>query len=161
VPISSARSISVSNIIKSYEELLQAAVQTKGHVEPYLQQLAQYDSSEIEELRTARRLSESIAINALQTGMMKGTSAEDIRAKIRPFIDPEVTLAHGRRLGLDVARKCGLAVGELPLHSETWLLLWELYIRADWYVTNQCSKLVQTKLHCVEMPVVTAEEGGE
>jgi ClpP class serine protease len=33
------RLIPVYDIIKSYEELLEAAVQTKGHVEPYLQLL--------------------------------------------------------------------------------------------------------------------------
>jgi hypothetical protein len=150
--------LSVYNITKSYQELLRAAVETTGHVDPYLQQLARYDASEIEELRTAQQLSESIAIGALQTGMMQGTSAEEIRAKIRPFIDPEVTLAHGRRIGLDLAQRCGLTVGEIPLQSETWLLVWELYVRTDWYVTNQASKLVQTKNHSVEMPFVTGEE---
>jgi hypothetical protein len=149
------------NIIRSYEELLRAAVHTTGNIEPYLQQLEEYDPSEVEELRRAQQLSESIAINALQTGMMKGTPAEEIRAKIRPFIDPELTLAHGRRIGLDLAQKCGLTVSEVPLQSETWRLVWELYVRADWYVTNQCSKLVQTRNHCVEMPLVTPEEGTE
>jgi hypothetical protein len=153
--------LSVYNITKSYEELLRAAAETTGNVDPYLQQLARYDASEIEELRTAQQLAESIAIGALQTGMMKGMSAEEIRAKIRPFIDPEVTLAHGRRIGLDMAQQCGLSVGEIPLQSETWLLLWELYVRTDWYVTNQASKLVQTRSHSVEMPFVTGEEGAE
>jgi hypothetical protein len=153
--------LSVYNITKSYEALLRAAVETTGNVEPYLQQLARYDASEVEDLRAAQQLSESIAINALQTGMMRGASAEEIRTKIRPFIDPEVTLAHGRRIGIDLARRCGLTVSEIPLQGDAWPLVWELYIRTDWYVTNQCSKLVQTKDNCVEMPSVSGEEGAE
>ncbi len=153
--------LSVHTITKSYEELLRASVETKGHVEPYLQQLARYDPSEVEELRRAQQLAESIAISALQTGMIKEMSAEEIRTKIRPFIDPEVTLAHGRRIGFDLARRCGLTVGEFALQSDVWTLVWELYVRTDWYVTNQCSKLVQTRNHCVEAPFVSTEEGGE
>jgi hypothetical protein len=141
------RLLSASTIVKSYDELLEAAAHTKGHLEPYLQQLSHYDASEIDDLRTAQRLSESIAVTALQTGMMKGISPDEIRRKIRPFLDPQLTLAHGRRIGLDVAQQCGLSVAEVPLGSEAWSLVWELYIRTDWCVTNQCSKLVLRNLN--------------
>jgi ClpP class serine protease len=40
---------SAYNIIKSYEELFGEAVNTKGHIEPYLQQLKNYDRKLIEE----------------------------------------------------------------------------------------------------------------
>jgi hypothetical protein len=153
--------MSAYNITKTYEELLEAAVHTKGHVEPYIQQLAHYDASEIKDLQMSQRLSQSIIIGALQTGMMRDAPAEEIRAKIRPFIEPEVTLAHGRRIGIDVARQCGLTVEEIPLHSLAWSLVWELYIRVDWYVTNWCSKLIETKEYSVEAPSVSGNEGNK
>lgn len=124
----------------------------------YLDQLSRWEACDINDLRNAQKLSESIAITALRTGMMAKTSTDEIRHKIQPFIDPEQILAHGRRIGLEVAQQCGLVVGEIALDSALWSLVWELYVRADWYVTNQCSKLVQTKDHCVEKPFLNGEE---
>ena len=147
------RITSAYSIIKSYEELLQTAVQTSGHIEPYLQQLSVYDPSEIKDLRTLLELSASIAVTALQTGMLNGHDEDSLRGKIKPFLDPEVTRSHGRMINLDAVQNCGLAIQEIPLQSEVWSLLWELYIRADWYVTNRCSKLVQTTKHQFEVPL--------
>jgi hypothetical protein len=78
-------------------------------------------------------------------GLETSTPAEAIWQKIRPFIDPALSLGHGRWIGVEAAQQCGLVVGEIPLDSDTWRLVWELYVRAAWCVVNQASKLAQTQ----------------
>lgn len=138
------------NIVTSYEQLLGDAVATQGNVEPYLQQLQRYDASEIMDIQLSQALALSIAERALQSGMMQGMSAPDIRAKIETFTDPTQTSSHGRMIGLEAAKNCGLNVEEIAFNSEEWSLLWELYVRADYYVTGKASKLIETKDHHFE-----------
>lgn len=139
--------ISAHNIITSYEELLKKAVATKGNLEPYLQQLGRHDASQIQNLKASQKLAEDIAITALKTGMMKGQSVAAIKKKIMPFTDPTITSSHGRRIGKDRVGQCAIAVENIPLDSELWQLLWELYVRTDWYVTYRMSKVVETRQH--------------
>ncbi|GAH99728.1 unnamed protein product, partial [marine sediment metagenome] len=80
---------SVYNIIKSYEELFSSAVKEKGNLQPYLQQLSNYDAREIAEFRSALSLSEDIAVKALKTGMLSGLSEKEIKKKIKDFLTPE------------------------------------------------------------------------
>jgi ClpP class serine protease len=63
---------SVYNVVESYRDLFSRAVNEKGNLQPYLQQLANYDEREIKELKAALSLSEDIAIRTLASGMMKG-----------------------------------------------------------------------------------------
>lgn len=149
------RVTSAHSIITSYEELLQQAVYTtQGNIDPYLQQLARYDATEIKDLRTAQQLAVSIAVDALQKSMMQGMSEAEVRDRIKPFIDPSITSSHGRRISLETARDSGLRTEEISLREKRWNLLWELFIRADYYVTIKASKVVETKEHHFETPRV-------
>ncbi len=56
---------SVYNIVKSYDDLFSRAVKEQGNLQPYLQQLANYDEREIKEFRAALSLSEDIAFGHL------------------------------------------------------------------------------------------------
>lgn len=138
---------SAHSIIASYEELLEKAVDTKGNLHPYLQQLGNFDPSDIMDLRASQELSESIAVNALSSGMLAGQTDDEIRQKIKVFTDPNLTSSHGRRIGIDKALECGLSVEEIPLRSPLWELLWEFYVRADNYTSTDASKLVESKEH--------------
>ena len=80
---------SVYNIVKSYDNLFKKAVKEKGNLQPYLQQLANYDARVIEEYRSALSLSEDIAIKALKTGMLSGLSETQIKKKINILLTPE------------------------------------------------------------------------
>ena len=154
------RGVSAHSIVASYEDLLRQAVKTKGNIEPYLQQLMRYDAAEVKRLRVSQRLSESIAITALQTGMLKDKSEQEIRGCIKPFIDPEVTSAHGRRIGIVTAGGCGLSIGTIALDSTLWATLWELYVRTDYLVSTSMrfSKVVETKDHHFHAGAVKGEE---
>jgi ClpP class serine protease len=50
--------VAAHHVIKTYDNLMKAAVDLQqGHIEPYLQQLAQFNSTQIEMLRSATKLS--------------------------------------------------------------------------------------------------------
>ena len=104
------RRFSVFNIVESYEDLFRRAVKEKGNLEPYLQQLENYDEREIKELRSALALSDDIAVRALASGMMKGTDEAEIKQKIATFLSPQRTKVHGRAIYRDEARQCGLNI---------------------------------------------------
>ena len=78
------------------EDLFKKAVKEKGNLQPYLQQLSNYDAREIEEFRKNLSLSEDIAVKALKTGMLSNLSEKQIRRKIKDFLSPEKVKTHGR-----------------------------------------------------------------
>jgi ClpP class serine protease len=64
---------SAYNVIRSYESLFRRAVKASGNLQPYLQQLQNYDEREIEELRSAMALSQDISERVLGSGMLNHT----------------------------------------------------------------------------------------
>ena len=149
------RLVSAHNIIKSYEELLENAINTKGNLEPYLQQLQRYDAAEIVHYKTLQALTKDIATRALSTGMLKAIPSDEIERKIEVFLDPERTSSHGRPINIEAAVRSGLNVEEIKLTDEIWPLVWELYIRADWCMADRCSKLVETRDHSFRTPRIS------
>jgi hypothetical protein len=132
-------------IIESYEALLNRAQNTKGKIEPFLQQLERFDARDIRWVKSAQQLSDSIAVRALQTGAMKGKSQKTIRTRIKPFLNPQFTKVHGRPIYSEVAEKCGLPVSLYEIQSEFWRTIWELYIRLNGVVSGQCAKIVESR----------------
>ena len=141
------------NLIKSYEELFEKALKEKGNLEPYLQQLENYDAREIEEFRAALLLSEDIAIKALKTGMMSRKSKEDIKAKIGVFLTPKDVKTHGRAIYAQEAEKCGLNVDIMDLRGNFWRGVYELYYRLNNYVSN--NDIVKC-IECKTISVITS-----
>lgn len=149
---------SVFNIIKSYEDLFKRATKEKGNLEPYLQQLARYDSRVIEEMKAALSLSEDIAIKYLGSGMMKGLRNNKIKEKIRIFLTPERTKAHGRPIYRDEAKRCGLKIEAKNVDEKIWQLIYELYLRTDFFVSGRASKTIETKNNAF---FAAAPQGGQ
>jgi len=145
------RWISAEEYVRSYQNLVDAASDGKAkRIEPFLQQLARYDARSIESLRSAQALSKAISVRLLQSGMMAGQSEADIEKKIQVFVSQEMTSAHGRMITHGEAKACGLNVELLDLHSVRWNLLWELYVRSDWVVTNgEVKKLFESRVSAV------------
>lgn len=137
--------LSIHSILTSYKDLFAKAVDCKGRLEPYLQQLNRYDSRDIEEFKRANELSETIAIKYLKNGMMQSKTEEDIKKKISPFLSPETTKSHGRPIFMNEAKNCGLKITTIDLHSLLWQLIWELYLRTDHVLKTQCFKVVESK----------------
>jgi ClpP class serine protease len=127
--------VAAHHVIKTYDKLMADAVALQqGHIEPYLQQLAQFNATQIEMFRSATRLSEHIAITSLAKGMLKGTAEKEIKARIKCFTDPEITLSHGRALNIEHLANSGLKVEEIDLRSELWLAVRDLYVRSKFVV---------------------------
>lgn len=127
---------SVYNLVKSYRDLFSKAVKEKGNLQPYLQQLANYDEREIKEFEAELALSADMAIKILKSGMFSTMGPAQIKRKIHLFITPEEVKVHGRPIYAQEAKNCGLNVDMLDLRSEQWLLIRELYVRLDDLVSH-------------------------
>ena len=138
---------SVYNVITSYEDLFKKAVKEKGNLQPYLQQLAIYDAREIAEMRAQQALSEDISARVLASGMMAGTDEKAILKKIKTFLTPERTKAHGRPIYPDEAKECGLAVDKTDPRASHWECVYNLYIRTNHFVQTVSSKCIESEDH--------------
>ncbi len=138
---------SVYNIVESYNDLFSRAVNEKGNLQPYLQQLANYDEREIKELQAALSLSEDIAIKTLASGMMGTIPAADIKKKIEIFLTPKRTKTHGRPICRDEALVCGLTIEQKDVKDKFWQLVYELYIRTNNFVSTKVAKCIESTNH--------------
>lgn len=137
---------SAHNIVRSYEKLFEDAVKSTGNLEPYLQQLQHYDSQEVEEFRSAIKLSEDIAIRALKSGMMRGMSQKEIREKIKIFLEPaKRAVVHGRAIHREEAERCDLRVESCDPDSDLWKEVYALHIRSQNFVSAHASKSIEHK----------------
>jgi len=136
---------SVFNLVKSYEDLFDRAVKAKGNLEPFLQQLANYDEREIAEFRAALALSEDIAVRCLTSGMMSGVREDEIKERIRTFLTPERTKIHGRPIYYEEARECGLTVEPKDVADPAWGPIYELYVRTDNFVSTKVAKCIESR----------------
>jgi hypothetical protein len=137
--------ISAEEYVRSYDELMAKAISGKAqHLEALLQQLTRYDARYMEQLRSAQELTKSISVKLLKSGIMSQFSAKAIEKKIKPFLLQKQTRAHGRMITITEGRECGLKIKEIPLRSELWNCLWQLFIRADWVVSSHSRKVLET-----------------
>ena len=137
---------SAHSLVTGYEKLFEAATQANGPIEPYLQQLANYDDREINQFRSAISLAEDIAIKLLGSGMMIDLSREEIVSRIEMFLNPAAgTLAHGRPISPQEAKGCGLVVEDLDVKSKEWQYIYELYARSERFVTAHACKSVESR----------------
>ncbi len=138
---------SAFNIVESYGDLFKRAVAEKNNLQPYLQQLQNYDEREIAELRSALALSQDIATRELASGMMKGSSQSAILKKIKMFLSPEQTKTHGRPIYRDEAAGCGLVIEAVDAASDLWHSVYDLYIRTSNLVQTNVSKCIESSEH--------------
>jgi hypothetical protein len=144
--------ISAHHIVTSYDELFKGAVGEKGNLEPYLQQLGNYNTSVIKAYRSAISLSKSITIQALKSGMMPDKTEDEIGSCMKVFLNPENTQTHGRPIFLKNTKECGLSAEGIDPNSETWMLIYELYIRTNAFVSSIVSKCIESKEHSFAAP---------
>lgn len=135
---------SLWNTVKSYNDLFEKAVKAKGNLQPYLQQLANYDAREIIEFKDAISLSEDIAIKALKSGMLSSKSNSQIKKDIDIFLSPKTTKAHGRPICRDEAKTCGLNIKSVNIKDKLWPVMYELYVRGNNFVSTRVAKCVES-----------------
>jgi len=135
--------VSAHTIIRSYEDTIANAVNCKGRIEPFLQQLQNFDIRIIEHMKNAVELSKDISIKALKSGMMRNLSEQEIENNIEILLNPQRTLSHGRPLYYEDAKAMGLSVAMLP--ETIWKKVWELYMRIDWVVSGTAAKVMENE----------------
>ncbi len=140
------RGFSAYGLVQGYDRLFKEAVVATGHLEPYIQQLANYDDREINYCRSVIALADSIAVKVLSSGMLNGKTDDEIQTAIKVFLDPEAgTLAHGRPIFATEAKGCDLKVEDLDVHKKLWENIYELYARTDFFVSQHACKAVESK----------------
>ncbi len=140
------RQWSAVDLVRGYEELFKEATNTKGKIEPYLQQLQKYDHRDIQKYKRTITLAEDIAVKVLRSGVMTGVSDADIRKNIEVFTSPQAgTFSHGRAIFLKEAKDCGLKIEEVDVDSALWEAVYELYARTDVFVSRNASKAIESK----------------
>ena len=137
--------MSACHVVDSFNNLFQEAVKEKGRLEPYLQQLAKYDASIIAHYKSMIALSKDISIKALSSGMMNKLSESQIEENIKVFLTPETTKAHGRPIFRDIASATGLTIENIDTKDDLGRSIYELYIRAKFFVNSEVSKLIESK----------------
>lgn len=140
-------------VVKSYESLFNRAVRAKGNLQPFIQQLANYDERDIERLKAELNLTNDIAIEALHTGMMSKNNIEEIRELLKPFLVPEKKKTHGRPIFYQEAIECGLVVECEDVHSECWRNIYELYVRLQNFVEGPIVKCIETPNTCLTVNI--------
>ena len=149
---------SLHNIVESYNDLFKKCIKEKGNLQPYLQQLANYDEREIKEFRSAISLSEDIAIRTLASGMMKDLSATVIKRKMEIFLKPKRTKTHSRPIYAKEGSDCGLEIELRDVREPLWELLYELYIRTDNFVSTRAAKCIESREHSFIVPPIKEEK---
>jgi ATP-dependent protease ClpP protease subunit len=139
---------SAYGMVKRYEQLLQEAVNTKGRIEPYLQQLERYDDQDINAYKTYMALADDITVKILKAGVLSKSkkSDEKIREAFKVFLEPDAgTVVHGRPIYQSEAKSCGLKIEELDVKSSHWANIYELYARTERFVSSpSASKAVES-----------------
>ena len=141
--------VPADTIVKTYDGLFEAAgkLAPNARIEPYLQQLSKFDAAYVSEMRKAQELSEDIALSSAKMKMLAGLDNDEIRNRLRPFTDPHETKNHGRSIGWEMAKECGLEVQKIELQDELWRVIWALYTRCNYVVHNAATpagKLVES-----------------
>jgi hypothetical protein len=150
--------IAAYHITKTYDDLFRDAVALAagGHIEPYLQQLGNFNATDVAQLKAAQALAENIAISSLKNGMLSAKTEIEIKDAIKPFTDPEATMSHGRALNHKQVKDCGLNVELMPVNDELWKTVWSLYVRSKFVVDGTTTaKLVETD---VKSQIVSAQQ---
>ena len=122
---------SAYNLIKTFNNLFERAVTTKGNLEPFLQQLHRLDAYDIAEFESWMELSQDIAIKILKTGMMNHLSADKIKEKIDKFLIPEEKKTHSRPIYANECLDCDLNITIIDKLKEVecWGNAYKLYSR--------------------------------
>ncbi len=134
---------SLYNLVKSYRDLFNKAIKEKGNLQPYLQQLANYDEREITEFESELALSDDMAIKILKTGMLSSLTPSQIRKRMHLFLTPEEVKVHGRPIYAQETTNCGLNVKMINLRSKEWALIRELHTRLDTFVSIDNTKCIE------------------
>jgi hypothetical protein len=92
----------------------------------------------------AQDLSDSIAVNCLGVGMLKGKTRNQIRAQLKPFLKPRLTTVHERPIYHGTAKQCGLNTELHDVQDDLWGIVWKLYIRLSYVVRRQAAKIIES-----------------
>jgi len=143
--------ISAASYVERYKKLLDRAENTKGNIEPFLMGLKSFDPVMVEDLEREIELSRKVAEDALFSGMWKGQDrTKELTEKLKIFTQITEKGSHGRAILFPELQKAlelqqESHIQQISAHSELWGLLWELYNRTRASLSDQSTKLIETR----------------
>lgn len=130
-----------SSYIAAYLDLVnraQQAILSQAPPDPFLALLqGTVDPSWIQVCENARRLSRTIAEDVLKRYMLSGKTDQQISSTIDNFIKVGELTSHGRVIRSNTAKHFGLEVDEVDQNSDLWKTVWELFMRAEHYLSSK------------------------
>ena len=148
--------VSVHHVIDSYQSLFDKASKGNDRLEPYMQQLARYNETEINHLKHERDLAADIALRCLQTGMLCDLKPKEIEKNMDIFLKPGISKTHGRPIYREEAKNCGLNIEFCDHESDLWNLIYELYIRSYQLTNSSSPKVIETDSGTAQVSIQTA-----
>lgn len=127
--------ISTHSIVTAYDRLMNKGIKLKekDRIEPILQQLQEFQASEIEHFRRVNKLSSDMAVKILKRGMFNKLSLSEIKKLIKLFIDPEQSKVHGRPIYFsdiqEVDKKGKFNLELIDMTSNIWSTVTEYHTR--------------------------------
>lgn len=146
------RLVPAHSIIKAYDKLMNIGLNLKDdqQIDPILQQLQNFDPSDIEMFRSINELSSDIAKKVLKKCMMKGVTLKEIEKVIKIFIDPEKSKTHGRPIffsDIEKVDKNGyFKIERLDMESDLWQTITSYHMRVVHSLrVNKRFKLIESE----------------
>ena len=132
--------IPAHSVITAYDNLIEKGVNLHEgqRIEPILQQLQNFDPSEIEYYRQVNELSSDIAVKVLKNGMLKGFEHEKIKEMINILLDPTKSKTHGRPIFYsdikEVDKENNLELQLIDLSEKIWEDVTEYHTRLTFHL---------------------------
>lgn len=128
-------------VVSAFENLLAELEITDPRspkVAGLVNQLSKIDPLVVQSARNATKFSEELACKMLKNGLLRGSDESKITEIANKFIKHGVDLSHGTSIRYPLLVEWGIDPVEIiPLDSELWALLWELFMRCDRSVSQQ------------------------
>lgn len=140
-------------VVKAYDELMEIArtLPREQRLEPFLQQLGNYDAAIVSNLRQAHELSIDIARKTLANGMLRDKDEAYVNKIIDNMVDPSRSKAHGRPIFFKdiktLDEEGALQVEEVPHLDGIHKMIHEYHVRLTMHMNlTSRAKLIETRL---------------
>ena len=145
------------SFIDAFASLVTEANDLAGKNQPiagHLHLLTKQDPSWIVECVRAIKATVDLGFRVLKSGMLKGKADGEIHAVVDRFLKIGDNTSHGRTIDCAEAKQMGLEIEQVKRDSDYWKLVWELYVRTEYYTRNKSlAKYICSDTGAIEVQV--------
>lgn len=145
------------SIINAYDKLMEMGINLEDgkNIAPILQQLQNFNPTEVETFRRVNELASDIAAKVLKKGMMKSVAKKEIKKVINIFLDPETSKTHGRPIFesdiSEVDKKKYFNIDCINTTEKKWQTINEYHLRMVWHMrVTGMGKIIESEENSLE-----------